>query len=173
MGSCTSKTDLRLIKSRSDTSIKNNTKNNLMDIDIDKVPNIIYQNQKIPARVVSVYDGDTITVIYLIEHTPIKTKVRLMGIDTPEIKAAKDKLPEEKQAGIICKDYLSKMLFNRLITLEIIGLDKYGRLLGNVVVDEIDISKLMIRQGYAKPYDGTTKCEWTLDQLNKIISSQK
>ena len=38
--------------------------------------------------------------------------------------------------------------------------DKYGRPLAIIYKDEININELLIKDGYAKEYNGGTKYEW-------------
>lgn len=144
---------------------------NNINYDIGIVPNC---NQMIPAKVVDVYDGDTITVIFLLngnKDSPFKIKIRILGIDTPEIRT---KNPEEKRAAIVVRDYVKNMLLNQIITLEIKKWDKYGgRLDGNIYVNNpygnnFSLADHLININYAKNYDGSGKKEWTNNELRKI-----
>jgi micrococcal nuclease len=57
----------------------------------------------IPAKIVSVYDGDTITVrAHIWLGQAVETKVRLDGIDTPEING---KCDAEKTLALQARDY--------------------------------------------------------------------
>lgn len=122
--------------------------------------------------VCSVYDGDTIRII-----VPLKThvfsmrgpnaidassdsnksnivnfheiKVRLAGIDSPELKTDVN--------GFESRDYLMSLVLNKIVRVEILGQDKYGRFLGNVYCNGQHINKLMIEQGHAVEYYGKTK----------------
>ena len=81
------------------------------------------------ARVVSVYDGDTITVdIDLGLSTWLHgSSIRLFGIDTPELRG------EERSAGLAARDHLRSLLpANTPIILRTIKdhTEKYGRYLG-------------------------------------------
>ena len=105
------------------------------------------------AKCVEVYDGDTITVVICFDLTNkfLKFKVRLLGIDTPEIRT-RDKL--EKKRGFEARDYLRSLILNKLIYLKCGKFDKYGRLLGTVlsINDHKNINDLLIDGGYAEPY---------------------
>ena len=61
------------------------------------------------ARVVSVYDGDTITIIMRFRWKSFQFKCRLMGIDTPELRTRNEK---EKQMGSTtinwCRDIVTQ-----------------------------------------------------------------
>jgi len=93
----------------------------------------------IAGKVVSVADGDTVTV--LVEHTQIK--VRLVEIDAPE---------KAQAFGNRSKQALAAMVFGKVVTAEEKGKDKYKRTLGHVLVDGLDANAEMVRQGYAWVY---------------------
>ena len=68
----------------------------------------------IVANVVGVHDGDTLTLRALNE----KLKVRLFGIDTPEL---------GQPFGNNAKQALSSMVFGKSVTISSTGKDRYGR----------------------------------------------
>ena len=93
-------------------------------------------------RVIKVHDGDTISVIL----NGRKEKVRLIGIDSPEIK--------QRPWGTKARKYLEKMLIasNRKVTLEfdVERRDKYGRLLCYIFTpDKKMLNIQMVKDGYA------------------------
>lgn len=110
------------------------------------------------AFVVSVYDGDTITVnIDLGFGVMLKNqKVRLMGISAPEVRG------ESREAGILSRNYLCDMVINRSVTIRTHKTkEKYGRWLADVTVNcdncpdgssHINVNEKMVRMGYAEPY---------------------
>ena len=112
------------------------------------------------SRVVSVYDGDTI-MVDIDEYPPIlgqNISVRIFGIDTPEIKS---KNPKETERAKQVKDYVQDLLKNaKVVELRNIQKDKYFRILAEVYVDGQSIADLLIKKGYAVPYDGGTKQDW-------------
>lgn len=87
-------------------------------------------------------------------------RVRLNGIDTPE-KRTRDLL--EKVFGNIASDYVSDKLINadRIVVRTTLdgNLDKYGRLLGDIWVDNdvISINEQLIKRRYAVAYKGQNK----------------
>lgn len=104
-------------------------------------------------KVVDVYDGDTVTVAFRLESTSYKLKVRLFGIDAPEIRT-QDAV--EKRDALISRDVLRNKVLNKLVWLECKGKEKYGRLLG-VLYDENkkeNINEYMVIKHHAVPYDG-------------------
>jgi endonuclease YncB( thermonuclease family) len=130
-------------------------------------------------RVVNVTDGDTISVVIPIFDNYFKFHVRLNGIDTCEIHSkneiikdrglkAKYRLiellcPFEKLNNILCTTKKQIIdLFDKnicLIWLECLDFDKYGRLLGNIYIDNKlkNVSNILIEEKLAYKYDGTTK----------------
>lgn len=145
----------------------------LRDINITQVPKVFYQYKTIRARVIKVYDGDTITVVFLIDDTPIKIKVRLKGIDTPEVRSKKGRLEDEKIAGKKCRNYLRSFIGDKIVNLTIYKWGKYaGRVIGEIIYDNANISSLMLEKGYAVSYDGKTKKHmWTQQELTQIINT--
>lgn len=132
-----------------------------------------HKGETILARVLDVYDGDTVTVIILINGSskaPFKIKVRLAGIDTPEIKT-RNKL--EKEAGIRVKNYVKKLLDNQIVDLTIDNWDKFGgRIVGNIMlpVSGMTLSDHLIDKGWAKPYNGKIiKSKWEDNELIEIL----
>ena len=88
-------------------------------------------------RVVSVHDGDTITVL---EADRVQHKIRLQGIDAPELGQA---------FGSRSKQYLSSLVYNHHVTVEWNKFDRYRRVLGVVFVDGHDANLEQVRAGMA------------------------
>jgi len=112
------------------------------------------------SKVVDVYDGDTIKVCFSIDdtcHNIYRFTVRMYGYNSEEIRhSTKDPLRDDKKKlGIEHRDALSKMVFDKLVYLECMGYDKYGRLLANVFLDEAKthcVNELMVSKVGCKPY---------------------
>ena len=111
------------------------------------------------AEVLSVYDGDTVTLMIDqgMKHFA-RVKVRMIGIDTPEIRT---KDLEEKKRGYDAKDYLKSRIEGKTIIVQTQKKGKFGRLLGVLWEYSEDSEELgeslndeMIRMGHAKAYDG-------------------
>jgi micrococcal nuclease len=108
-------------------------------------------------KVVSVYDGDTFTVAFdTLGIGFFLHQVRILGIDAPEIRG---KTIEEKAAAAAARDYLRGLIDGRIIDLEIMDEDKYGRLLGRAArhSDGLDISSAMLNSKLVVTYDGGTR----------------
>jgi micrococcal nuclease len=109
----------------------------------------MYEYKAILNRIV---DGDTIDVdIDLGFDVKIKQRVRLYGINTPEVRT---KDLKEKQKGIEATEYLRKILPKEFIIQTILNKrGKYGRVLGIIWVNEENINEKMVTEGYATKYD--------------------
>jgi micrococcal nuclease len=111
----------------------------------------------VPARIVSVYDGDTFHCIFEFNGKFYNWTCRLDGIDTPEMRS---KNPKEKEHAILARDKLRELILGKVVTVKLGEFDKYGRVLANILLDEVDISNELIRLGFGKPYDGGKKSKW-------------
>ena len=91
-------------------------------------------------KVVSVTDGDTIKIL-----TKNKTlyKIRLNCIDAPE---------RSQAFGKRSKANLSKLVAGRIVDVHYKKLDRYGRVLGVIFVDDRDINLRQIKDGFAWVY---------------------
>lgn len=99
------------------------------------------------AHVVSVYDGDTITVdIDLGFDTTLKNqKIRLYGINCPEMKGL------NKALGVISRDALRTRILGKDIVIETIQdkKEKFGRWLGKIEIAGENINNWMVVNNYA------------------------
>jgi micrococcal nuclease len=129
--------------------------------------NAIKTNTKnILLEVVKFVDGDGLIGKEL--YSKNEYEIRLYGIDAPEIKNCTKILKDERElqmpAALLMKlGYLSFDYFRSLLSIgDKIKLiqesnnlqDKYGRLLGYVVLESgLVLNEIMIKEGYAKPYN--------------------
>ena len=103
------------------------------------------------ATVVSVYDGDTITVdVVLWPGLTWRGKVRLRGVDTPEIQT---KSKAEKKRALLARDFVRERI-GETIYLENVKLGNFaGRVVATVrLQDGSDLAKVLIREGHGKAY---------------------
>ncbi len=110
-------------------------------------------------RVIKVYDADTITIAAKLPYaeSPLyRLSVRLDGIDTPEIKG-KGITEEEKQSAKLARDFMANLTLNKVVRLENVASEKYGRILADVYIGDIHLNNLLIKERYAVKYDGGTK----------------
>ena len=115
----------------------------------ENVKPFTFEHQTVTALICDVYDGDTITAIIGLHRTYYKFKIRLFGIDTPEIRT---KDPEEKRRGYQARDFVRKHILDEIVTIECFPFDKYGRILGNVWHNGVCINELLLNNGMARKY---------------------
>lgn len=133
----------------------------------DNTPKWDLKNKTVYAKVVKVYDGDTIWVTFYLHNKIYKFNIRLYGIDTPEIKPPKNQenRDEEIVAAKRSKKYLENLILDKIVVLELLGKDKYGRILAKVFIksgilcfsNKINVISDMINKGYGYEYYGKTK----------------
>ena len=102
------------------------------------------------AYVKKVYDGDTITVdidlgFNIILH---KQKVRLLGINTPEVRGP------EKLEGIRSRDALREKIDGKWIRLKTQKdkKGKYGRWIGEIWLEDECVNDWLLSEGLAEEY---------------------
>ena len=119
--------------------------------------------QKAKFQVVKVYDGDTITI----SDGFHEIRVRLIGIDTPEMNESNHVL---RNLAYQAKDYLSSLILNQYIYLQLdhfneksMHLDKFGRLLAYVYLfsDNLFVNAQMMRMGFSQEYE-----KYSFEQLH-------
>jgi len=128
----------------------------------DDVEDFSFNGVRKIAKVVDVYDGDSITVIFKFNGNFQKFKIRMEGYDSPEMRS-KDLL--EKEYAQKAKQALSDLILNQLVRLECGKSDKYGRILGKVyTLENVCANDYMKHNKYGYVYDGGTKKKF--DQLH-------
>jgi endonuclease YncB( thermonuclease family) len=116
---------------------------------------------EITGRVVGVADGDTITVL---DASNTQHKIRLSGIDAPE----------KRQAfGTVSKQYLVNMVFNKSVVINWQTNDRYGRIIGKVLVDDVDVNLEQIKAGMAWFYRQYQKQQPIQDQADYATAEQE
>ena len=134
----------------------------------DDTPEYNFKDKVCQCKVLSCYDGDTITVAIRLESKIFKMKVRMYGYDSPEMKPPKSDKNRDKEiiAAKKAKKAIEDKILNKLVKIKIHGFDKYGRLLGTVYLNEgycscisveENINQYMIENNYGYCYSGGTK----------------
>ena len=129
-----------------------------------------YEGLEISAKVVKVYDGDTITVVFY-DNGYKKFNMRMMGYDAPEIKPLKNIENRDLhiRAATNARDYLARLILGKVVKIRLQKFEKYGRLLGEVIY-HVNINNLMTDVIKCKKYDGKKKSDYNYDELKNIIS---
>ena len=120
--------------------------------------------ETVRARVHSVYDADTLTVLCQPEWSArvLVVKVRVVGVDSPEIRA---KDPTAKALAYEGRAFARELLLGQCVKLEGLNRCPWGREVCRVWLDDgRDYSELLISENLASAYSGkgpkTTKEEW-------------
>ena len=99
----------------------------------------------------SCYDGDTC-------RTTNGERIRLACIDTPELRGKRAQ-PEPARAA---RDHLRTMVVGRLVGLRRITTDRYGRTVGELFVDGMNVQQAMVASRHAEIYwKYASQCPWT------------
>lgn len=107
------------------------------------------------ARVVDVYDGDTVTLAMVERGRVVRRRCRCLGYDSPEMRGP------DKERAIQARDVLKTLLPSRAFRVQVTGIDKYGRLLIDLRTGGRRVSDIMIERGMAYAYDGGKKRAFT------------
>jgi len=123
-------------------------------------------------KILRVVDGDTVDIdidlgFGMWMH---KERVRMMGIDTPESRT-RDKV--EKAFGLAAKTKLKELLPIGSIQILKTEIDKsgedkkgkFGRILGDFIVDDKRATDILIEEGHAVAYFGGSKEEVQMKHL--------
>lgn len=144
----------------------------LDDLDT-KLENCTLKNTKptvykfIRAKVLKVYDGDTITIAAFHDGNFCRFNVRIFGIDCDEIKGGTEITKRNAQ---LAKQYVSALVLNKIVDIEIMNdiHEKFGRLLAKVSINGISVADKLLSLGLARPYDGGKKDDTPLHPLPNI-----
>jgi endonuclease YncB( thermonuclease family) len=90
--------------------------------------------------VVGVYDGDTITCI---DDTNTQQKIRMAEIDAPEL---------GQDFGTVSREAMAAMVFGKTVDVTDSGKDRYGRWIGHISVNGLNVNREMIATGNAWHY---------------------
>jgi|TARA_B100000035_G_scaffold52148_1_gene40700 micrococcal nuclease len=105
-----------------------------------------------------VVDGDTVDAeIDLGFDIIFKSRIRLYGIDTPESRTSNK---DEKARGKLAAKFLSDSILhadNIVVQTKLDKKGKFGRVLGVIVADDVDLNQALVDNYHAVPYTGQSK----------------
>lgn len=87
-------------------------------------------------KVIEINDGDEITIFNM--NRPVR--IRLIGMDAPE---------RNQPFGDIARQHLSDLVYDKVVVAEYSGISGDHSLIGRVLLNDVDISAQMIRDGAA------------------------
>lgn len=103
------------------------------------------------AIVTDVYDGDTVTVDIDLGFNTWKhgEKLRLARINAPEVRG------KEKKEGIPARDWLRERILDKEIRIRTVkdGKGKFGRYLGEIILDGENMNDALVNAGHAEYRD--------------------
>lgn len=118
-----------------------------------------HPDRREPVDVVRTIDGDTF-LARVRQHNgrDLVVRVRLRGIDAPEMKAScQEELDKAEAAARALRDLLGQ----GGVTITNLGPDKYGRVLADVATSRTDnVSAALLAGGYARSYNGGHRDGW-------------
>jgi endonuclease YncB( thermonuclease family) len=98
----------------------------------------------------SITDGDTIKIL--------NKRIRFHGIDTPEKKQICIKNSKEYSCGKEATNALKRKIDGKSVTCKVQNnLDRYKRYVGVCFIEDVDLNKWMVRNGYAVAYTRYSK----------------
>jgi len=126
------------------------------------IPKRVFQYNVV--NVDRVVDGDTLYLLLDLGFNIFyKVEVRLDGLDTPEKNTVEGKIVKKK---------IEAWLTGKTLTLVSKELDKYGRVLGEVKTDTESLNQWLLKNGFARIYNGEKKIPWTEAQIKLILESE-
>ena len=117
--------------------------------------------QRVPARVTRVIDGDTFKVEARVwPGITAQANVRVRGVDTPEIRRAKCG-EYERRRGLAARDFVRGVIGEQVWLINV----SYGKFARRVVAsvllaDGRDLATLLLATGHALPYRGGRRPSW-------------
>lgn len=109
--------------------------------------NVAIANEIITGKVVSIADGDTLTIL---DANHQQHRIRFAQIDAPEIAHGKNK--PAQPFGEKSKQSASDMAFGKVARAECPQTDRYGRNVCTIFVEGEDINLAQVRRGMAMVY---------------------
>ena len=97
-------------------------------------------SETLVGTVVGLADGDTVTVL---DASKTQYRIRLAGIDAPE---------KKQDFGSRSRQSLSELVFQKPVRVEYTKTDRYGRIVGKVLVNNVDASLVQVKRGMAWHY---------------------
>ena len=125
-----------------------------------------------------VVDGDTIDVDIALGFDVMlkKQRIRLYGMNTPE---SRTRDLEEKKYGLAAKARLKELLekgetLSLRTAIDKKARGKYGRILGTIFADGVDLNQTLLDEGHAIEYFGGTKntTKWWLENKKEEKTSE-
>jgi len=118
--------------------------NNQLQFYYHESPHKQIVNEGILAKVVKVVDGDTIKVIW--EERDFDFRVRFLNTQAPEM---------NEENGREAQQWLEKIILGEEVYIQVnpnLRVGKWGRLLGEVIFEGLNLNEQSIREGFATEF---------------------
>lgn len=113
------------------------------------------------AEIARVIDGDTVAVLVRVwPAVTIEARIRILGIDTPELRG---KCQSERERARAAKEFVQALIpAGSTVTLRNVKADKYaGRHDAEIwTAKNQSVGQLLIGEGLARPYHGEARQGW-------------
>lgn len=116
--------------------------------------------ETISGRVISIADGDTMTILTKGDK---QIKIRLLGIDAPE---------KGQDYGNKSRQFLYDLCYGKNVEIKKDSEDQYGRVLGVVYIDGVNVNEELVRNGLAWYYRHFVN-DPRLDSLEQLAQKEK
>jgi endonuclease YncB( thermonuclease family) len=135
----------------------------LIEEDDKKLPEFGMQNEIHRAKVLRVIDGDTVVVAFERRGEQVRYRIRFAKINAPEMKPRLNISKEERDKIIAeakkSKAYVKDRIEGKIVTIQCVGFDNFGRLMANIYTDDDkeSVNDAMLRLGLAVLYERAKK----------------
>ena len=99
-----------------------------------------FAGEVLTGKVIKVADGDTVTIL---SPNNQQVKIRLYCIDAPE---------KNQDFGQKAKQSLGNLIFGKIVEVEKHDTDRYGRTVGTVYLNGVNINLIQVEKGFAWVY---------------------
>lgn len=141
----------------------------LSEITLNTVDEVVYRFTK--AKVLKVYDGDSVTIAAHYGGQIVKFNVRIFGVDCDEMKGGTE---QTKRNAKLAKKFVESKILNKIVDIDVLNnkmvdgkrlREKFGRLLAIIKVDGNDLANMLLEAGLARKYDGGHKDNTPLNPI--------
>lgn len=115
-------------------------------------------NQRVLCKIVSVIDGDTVDFVTLYRGKAVCARLRLAGINAPELKPSLAAVGRERiiNNAVESREFLKRLVADKLCYVDIHAKpEKYGRWLGDIylkITDDVSVNQLLVQTNHAENY---------------------
>ncbi|HTO32485.1 MAG TPA: thermonuclease family protein [Pararhizobium sp.] len=117
------------------------------------------RNSEAPSGQARVVDGDTLVMG--------GQRIRLVGIDAPELRQVCERDGQPWACGRAAKDHLEALIGEDRAACAADGSDRYGRLLAICLIRDLDLNAAMVGSGYAVAF-GAYEAEEEMAKRNRL-----